>query len=1702
MKRNLQRAALFILGILLATFFSNYFTFSIVSVAKADGIWAGPSNIFAGTFPCVAVRPSDGDMFVIGTDYSNNIFYGDSAHNYAVTTIDSVSGSAPARPRGIFDASGNLQLVWQQRNLSSGQYDTFYTTINTSNQVGTVRDLTLEMGYTTGKTPDIAVSPVDGHIYVAQEIDAARVNVIESDDGGAHFGNPATLGYGQPGNTGTRIAVDKNNILHFVFENGNDVYASERINGTWTSGIVVDSKGTPGNRSFWPSIAVGPNGDAYVAWQEDSVAVSGSSEISFARWDHNSQSWQPEIQNISQTHSGVAARVPSVAVGPENNVWVTWEVDTNGQGPAGGQYTYSTNNGQSFSNVDAISPQTYGRNGPWNDAAISNGQIYWVGQLGDSSGNYSLWLANTKTDGSGTPNPTGKQWAGPNPLFNGTFPTVAVRSSDNDVFVIATDYANEIFYGDSKHNYVLNVISNSAGSSPARPRAAFDANGNLQVVWQQRNATTGQYDTFYTVISFSGSIGAIRDLTHELGYVTGKTPDIAVSPVDGHLYLAQEVDNAQVSVAESNDGGAHFGNAKILGSGAPGNTGTRIAVDKNNIVHFVYENSSDVIALERINGTWSNPTKVDNKGAPNNRSFWPYVTIGPNGDAYVAWQEDSVAISGSSEISLARWDHSSQIWQPEVQNISQTSNNIAARVPTIAVGAEGNVWLIWQTDTGGVAPANVEYAVSTDNAATFSAPATLSLASFNRSGPWADVYAGSDGQIYWAGQLADNSGTYQIWTASTKSDGSGPGIAAGTIWSTPKTVFGIPTVFPAIKVRPSDGDVFVIATDYVNTIYYGDSAHGFQPVTIYSSSNSAPARPRAAFDSSGNLQIVWQQRNPTSQQYDTFYTTVYANNSVGRVRDLTTTLGFGTGKLPDIAISPVDGHFYLAQETDNGIVRVSESDNGGANWGNTVILGSGNLGNTGPRLAVDSNNIIHFVYENSVNVIARERINGTWTNAVQVDNLGTTRNRSFWPYIAVGPNGDAYVAWQEDSASVSGSSQISFARWDHNSRSWQPEIQNASRTSTSVAARTPAIAVGSEGNVWVTWEIDTNGGSPAGAQFAISSDGGHSLSSVQEIATPLFTRSGPWSDVTSGNNQIYFAGQLGNSAGTYQIWLSSVSSSGVIPNTIPPTATPLLSTNNAAGFTVRLNLANNVHDPGTSGVATVQISNDASFSHFLELPYNSSLTNVLWNLGAPQYGGNYNSGTKTVYVRYKNGAGYYNVTPYSLSQSVSETTASFTNKTYSPEGDTSNGNSEYLSFYNPNSNQDGTIYVSYSDANGQSYVAGYPIAAGGRATVAVQETIQGLNATSISSDEPLVGEALSLGHSTPNVLLDGMDALLLTATPATNFYFADGSTTNGSTTSFELFNQGTTAATVTLTYSQWNGGIIGTPVTTTIAPNARATITNVPTNANFATQISVSNNQPIFASRRIGLSDGSYATMNGLTTPQPKWLFANGTTGASNSDSIGVFNTNSFPITLTYQFYKADGSQTITASQSLAANAANVSTIDQFLHSFGIAGGATAQKWQTVVTAIDANGKPQPFLAEQAQLRRGEAFATEQGAINTATQWVTLANAFPNNVSDNLIIANFSDQATTAQIAAYGESGTQLCTNCQAAVTIPAHGRLEIPVSSLQGVYGNRTAIVVTSASGVVVEHNQRVDGDEAITLAQPLAGVSPATTVSVQSTK
>jgi len=190
--------------------------------------------------------------------------------------------------------------------------------------------------------PSLAVAP-DGRPYVAWEDgDWDKENEIyvrrwngsswEEVGSGSATGGGISDNSGNSGSPSLAIAPDGTPYVAWCDYSGGDeeIYVRRWKGSIWeevgsgsaSGGGISDNWGD----SFWPSLAVAPDGRPYVAWYDDS---DGDDEVYVRRWNGSSEEWE-EVGSGSATGGGISSNSgssesPSVAVAPDGTPYVAWE---------------------------------------------------------------------------------------------------------------------------------------------------------------------------------------------------------------------------------------------------------------------------------------------------------------------------------------------------------------------------------------------------------------------------------------------------------------------------------------------------------------------------------------------------------------------------------------------------------------------------------------------------------------------------------------------------------------------------------------------------------------------------------------------------------------------------------------------------------------------------------------------------------------------------------------------------------------------------------------------------------------------------------------------------------------------------------------------------------------------------------------------------------------------------------------------------------------------------------------------------------------------------------------------------------------------------------------------------------------------------------------------------------------------------------
>ncbi len=144
----------------------------------------------------------------------------------------------------------------------------------------------------------------------------------------------------------------------------------------------------------------------------------------------------------------------------------------------------------------------------------------------------------------------------------------------------------------------------------------------------------------------------------------------------------------------------------------------------------------------------------------------------------------------------------------------------------------------------------------------------------------------------------------------------------------------------------------------------------------------------------------------------------------------------------------------------------------GTDWDPIVQL-SDSWGTANPTIAIDAEERIHVAWadddDGQQGIFYRRYDSGAWTPAIRLNDYeGRLANH---PRLAAGPDGAVHIVWdQGDSYPPPAFREIFYARWDGTGWSEQEPL-----TANAVNSVEPAMAVAPNGDVHVLWQDDRTG---------------------------------------------------------------------------------------------------------------------------------------------------------------------------------------------------------------------------------------------------------------------------------------------------------------------------------------------------------------------------------------------------------------------------------------------------------------------------------------------------------------------------------------------------------------------------------------------------------------------------------------------------
>jgi hypothetical protein len=240
---------------------------------------------------------------------------------------------------------------------------------------------------------------------------------------------------------------------------------------------------------------------------------------------------------------------------------------------------------------------------------------------------------------------------------------------------------------------------------------------------------------------------------------------------------------------------------------------------------------------------WSSPTNISNSGGESKR---PAVAVGADGAVHVVWEDQS---PGNWEILYASREAGGD-WSPP----ANVSNNPGGSFrPAVAVGPDGSVHVAWHDDTFG----NYEILYATKPpGGEWSTPTNIS----NSSGwsYWPSIAVGADGSVYVAWH--DNTpGNWEVMSASRAPEG--PWSPATNVSGSVGTSF-IPRLFP--ESDGSVNAVWQDNTSRAWDIFSATRPLGgpWSAAVNISGSDGDSAPFAAAQSLDGSLHVVWRESEP------------------------------------------------------------------------------------------------------------------------------------------------------------------------------------------------------------------------------------------------------------------------------------------------------------------------------------------------------------------------------------------------------------------------------------------------------------------------------------------------------------------------------------------------------------------------------------------------------------------------------------------------------------------------------------------------------------------------------------------------------------------------------------------------------------------------------------------------------------------------
>ncbi|MBU1944835.1 MAG: hypothetical protein KKE36_14315 [Actinobacteria bacterium] len=410
----------------------------------------------------------------------------------------------------------------------------------------------------------------------------------------------------------------------------------------------------------------------------------------------------------------------------------------------------------------------------------------------------------------------------------------------------------------------------------------------------------------------------------------------------------------------------------------------------------------------------------------------------------------------------------------------------------------------------------------------------------------------------------------------------------------------------------------------------------------------------------------------------------------------------------------------------------------------------------------------------------------------------------------------------------------------------------------------------------------------------------------------------------------------------------------------------------------------------------------------------------------------------------------------------------YNSRFYFAEGFTRSDFAEYLCIGNP-TGTDARAWSTYMFTDGSVLNRYYDVPAGSRCTVNVNDAVgpdREVSALVGSTTAGLVVERPM--YFDYNGLTGGHD-IIGADSPATDWYFAEGTTRPGFDEYVTVLNPQAAEASLTLDYMVEGEGVVS--VGGTVGAHSRATFKTVDqVGPDRDVALHLSSDTPVVAERPMYFDyrwdagygwDGGHDVL-GANAPGPDWYFAEGTTRDGFEEYLCLQNPGAAPVSVEATYYPGPGQG------------------DPVVRDYDIPAGErlTVPVNTELGSGIDASvwlHSPDDFVAERPMYfdyhGAWEGGHDVMGADGAATEWIFAEGYTGAGFEEWLCMQNSGDHDATAQVTYYPESGGPIARSHQ----VPARSRVTVDVNHDAGA-GLAISARVQSDHGLIVERPMYFD--------------------------